>query len=37
MPRERSRYRIGARFSGFAAQEFEDDPQKVMDALLAGE
>ena len=36
-PRERSRYRIGARFSGFAAQEFDDDPQKVMDALLAGQ
>lgn len=30
-------YRIGARFSGFAAQEFEEDLQVVVDGLLAKE
>jgi len=31
--RYRSRYRIGARFSGFAAQEFDEDLQTVLDGL----
>ena len=31
---ERSNYRIGARFSGFAAQEYGEDLQKVMEALI---
>jgi hypothetical protein len=30
---DRARYRIGARFSGFAAQEFEEDLQTVLDGL----
>ncbi|MGB7161059.1 MAG: PilZ domain-containing protein [Tepidisphaeraceae bacterium] len=30
---DRSRYRIGARFSGFAAQEFDEDLQAVLDGL----
>jgi hypothetical protein len=30
---DRSRYRIGARFSGFAAQEFDEDLQTVLDGL----
>jgi len=34
---ERSNYRVGARFSMFAAQHVDEDPQKVMDALLRGE
>ena len=36
-PCERARFRIGARFSGLAAQEFQGDPDDVMDALLKGE
>ena len=30
---DRSRYRIGARFSGFAAQEIDEDLQTILDAL----
>ena len=29
------RYRIGARFTGFAAQEFDEDLQLVLEALAA--
>jgi hypothetical protein len=32
-PQDRARYRIGARFSGFAAQEFDEDLQSVVDGL----
>ena len=30
---DRTRYRIGARFSGFAAQQFDEDLQTVLDGL----
>ena len=33
---EKSRYRVGARFSGFAAQEMDEDLQKVLEALVKG-
>lgn len=33
---ERSRYRIGAKFSGFAAQAFDEDPASVMEAIVKG-
>jgi hypothetical protein len=36
-PRERSRYRVGARFSGLAASEVEVEPEKILDALIRGE
>ena len=32
-----TRYRVGARFSGFIAEELRDDPEKIMEALLKGE
>ena len=31
---ERSNYRIGARFSGFAAEEYSGDLEKLMEALI---
>ena len=34
---ERSNYRIGARFSGFAAQELGEDLEKVLEALIRDE
>lgn len=33
-PSGRSCHRIGARFSGFAAQEFDEDLRVVIDALV---
>jgi hypothetical protein len=34
---ERSRHRVGARFSGLAASELTADPEKIMEALVRGE
>ena len=33
-PADRARHRIGARFSGLAATELNEDPAKVLEALL---
>jgi hypothetical protein len=33
----RGRYRLGAHFSGFAAQEFDEDPQTILEAILREE
>jgi hypothetical protein len=33
---ERTRYRIGAKFSGFAAQEFDEDLKDVLESLVKG-
>jgi len=34
---ERTRYRIGAKFSGFAAQEFDEDLKEVLESLVRGD
>ena len=34
---ERTRYRIGAKFSGFAAQEFDEDLKEVLESLVTGD
>jgi hypothetical protein len=35
-PMEKAKHRVGARFSGFAAQEMDEDLQKVLEALVKG-
>jgi hypothetical protein len=34
IPCDKSKFRIGARFSGFAAQEFDQDHEAVLNALI---